>query len=54
MSKNNSKSTNVTLSFNKENLELLNKLCELEHRKRCNQIIHMMQFYIEKNSIEIK
>ena len=54
MSKINSNSTNVTMSFNKENLDLLNKLCELEHRKRCNQIIHMMQYYIEKNNIEIK
>jgi len=54
MTKNNSNSTNVTISFNKESLELLNKLCELEHRKRCNQIIHMMQYYIKKNNIKIK
>jgi len=47
-------STNVTISLNKENLKILNKLCELEHRKRCNQIIHMMKFYIENNNIEIK
>ncbi len=54
MIKNNCNSTNVTISLNKENLELLNKLCELEHRKRCNQIIHMMEFYIEKNKIDLK
>ena len=53
MKKGNSNSTNVTISLNKENLNLLNKLCELEHRKRCNQIIHMMEFYIEKNNLKI-
>ena len=54
MRKTNSSSTNVTISINKDNLKLLNTLCELEHRKRCNQIIHMMEFYIEKNNLKIK
>jgi len=53
MKKENSNSTNITISLNKNNLELLTKLCELEHRKRCNQIIHMMNFYIEKNNLDI-
>lgn len=54
MKNENRKSTNVTISLSKENLELLNKVCELEHRKRCNQIIHMMKFYIENNNIDLK
>jgi len=53
MQKQNSNSTNVTISLNKENLKILNELCKLEHRKRCNQIIHMMEFYIEKNNLKI-
>ena len=53
MRKKNSTSTNVTISFSPEILETLNKLCELEHRKRCNQIIHMMEFYIQQKNIQI-
>ena len=54
MAKENKNSTNVTISLNREKLDVLNKLCDLEHRKRCNQIIHMMEFYIEKNNLDIK
>jgi len=46
-------SKNVTISLDNENLNLLNKLCKIEHRKRNNQIIHMMKFYIQKNNIKI-
>ena len=53
MREKNTTSMNVTISLNKDHLETLNKLCELEHRKRCNQIIHMMRFYIEQKSIKI-
>lgn len=54
MTKENRNSSNVTISLSKENLKTLNDLCEAEHRKRCNQIIHMMKFYIEKNNLKIK
>jgi len=53
MTKKSKNRTNITLSFNKENLEILKKLCELEHRKRCNQIIHMMEYYIENNNLKL-
>jgi len=45
--------TNITISLPRENLKLLNKLCTKEHRKRGNQIIHMMEFYIEKNNLKL-
>jgi len=48
-----SNSSNITISFNKQSLEKLNKLCKIEHRKRGNQIIHMMEYYIQKNNINI-
>ena len=53
MKKQTNNRTNITISFNKEKLEMLNKLCELEHRKRCNQIIHMMEYYIKKNDLKL-
>ena len=52
MIKQNNNYTNITISLNNENLKLLNELCKKEHRKRCNQIIHMMEFYIEKNNLK--
>jgi len=54
MKNENNSSANITISLNKEKLHILNKLCELEHRKRCNQIIHMMEFYIDKNNLDVK
>ena len=54
MKKQNNSTTNITISLKKENFDKLNKLCELEHRNRCNQIIHMMNFYIDKNELDIE
>jgi len=49
----NGNSKNVTISLDSENLKILNKLCKIEHRKRNNQIIHMMNFYIKRNDLKI-
>lgn len=38
---------NVTISLSKENKKTLDELASNENRKRSNQIIHMMEFYIK-------
>ena len=53
MKKKNSNTTNITLSLNNDYLNLLNQLCELENRKRGNQIIRIMKYYIKKNNLKI-
>jgi len=37
----------MTISLTKEHMKTLKALSEKEHRPYSNQIIHMMEFYIE-------
>ena len=37
----------MTISLTKEHMKTLKDLSEKEHRPYSNQIIHMMEFYIE-------
>jgi len=38
---------NVTISLSKEDKKKLDDLAAMENRKRSNQIVHMMEHYIE-------
>jgi metal-responsive CopG/Arc/MetJ family transcriptional regulator len=42
-----SEMANVTISLSEENIKKLDALAKKENRKRSNQIVHMMEFYIE-------
>lgn len=42
----------VSISMTKKQLEKLDKIKEKEHRKRSEQIVHMMEFYLDHNSID--
>jgi len=44
---NKKKMPNVTISLNKEDKKKLDDLAAMENRKRSNQIVHMMEHYIE-------
>lgn len=41
------KMVNVTLSMSKEKKKKLDEIAKQENRKRSNQVIHMMEFYLE-------
>jgi len=44
---------NVTISLSNEDKKKLDDLATKENRKRSNQIVHMMEFYIN-NKVKVK
>ena len=49
---NNENMVRVTVSIDKEDLEILKKLSEKECRPYSNQIVYMMRFYIARSHTE--
>ena len=40
----------MTISLSKEKIKILKELSEKENRHYSNQIVHMMEFYIQYNN----